>query len=95
MWERMIRFRDMINQRAQHKARVLGFWAKHGGGATTDAYGVSRATLYRWTAKLRVGNGKLEVLNGNTTPHKLRRRTIDSRVESLHHRHAEETSPYR
>lgn len=81
-WERMLRFRDMINQRAQHKARVLGFWAKHGSAATSDAYGVSRATLYRWTQKLRDGNGNLEVLNGNTTPHNRRRRTIDPRVES-------------
>ena len=81
-WERVIRFRDMINQRAQHKALVLGFWRKHGVAATSDAYGVSRATLYRWTQKLRDGNGALEVLNGNTTPHNRRRRAIDPRVES-------------
>lgn len=32
--------------------------------------------------EIKDGNGKLEVLNGNTTPHNRRRRAIDPRVES-------------
>jgi transposase InsO family protein len=55
--------------------KILAFWEKHGDTATYDAYGVSRATLYRWQKVLAAGGGRLEQLNPQSTaPQKRRRR---------------------
>lgn len=35
------------------RAKVLSFWRKHGLAATRDAFGISRATLFRWKKQLR------------------------------------------
>ena len=48
---------EMIPKDAQERLRMLQFWGKHGRVATRDAFGVSRRTLYRWKAELRVQGG--------------------------------------
>src|SRR3989344_5630421 len=76
MWERVIRFRDMIQDIAQQRAATLTFWQKYGDQATKEAFGVSRATLFRWQAKLKETKGKLEGLNKQSTAPKQKRRRI-------------------
>lgn len=66
-YNRLIRFRYIITEKAKERVKVLAFWEKHGTGATYDAYGVSRRTLYRWQQALHAGNGKLEALNPERT----------------------------
>ena len=77
MWERVIRFRYMITEEAQERCRILAFWEKHGTEATTEAFKVSKRTLFRWQEKLEKTLGKLEGLNrGSTAPKKRNRRII-------------------
>jgi putative transposase len=75
-WERVIRFRDMIQDVAQKRAATLTFWEKYGDQATKEAFGVSRPTLFRWQAKLKTTNGKLEGLNKQSTAPKNRRKRV-------------------
>ena len=77
-WERLIRFRYMISEKAKGRTRILAFWEKYGEEATRDAYNVSRATLFRWQKALHMGNGKLEALNPErTAPIRRRVRTTE------------------
>lgn len=74
---RGLRFRYMITPEAQRRAKILTFWSKHGLAATTEAFGTSRATLFRWQGRLRQTRGQLEGLNTKSTaPHRRRRRVI-------------------
>ena len=77
-YNRLIRFRYMISEKAKERVRILAFWEKHGTDATRDAYGVSKRTLFRWQSVLESGNGKLEALNPErTAPVHRRSRTVD------------------
>ena len=79
-WDFMLRFKYMINQKAQHKARVLEFWKKHGIKAACDFANRTPSTLYRWKQKLNAEK-TLEALNGDTTPkNKRTRRDWDLRI---------------
>lgn len=79
-----LRFRDMITEEAQRRARILVFWRNHGLGATNEAFKVSRATLFRWQKALTAGGGKLEALNPESTvPKTKRQRVIPQEVEQL------------
>lgn len=83
-WEWVIRFRDMITEEAQQRARMLAFWEKHGLKATHDAFGVSRATLFRWQKALRKGGGQVETLNAKSrAPLRRRRRTVPKPVAEM------------
>ena len=80
-YNRLIRFRYMISEKAKERVRILAFWEKHGTSATYDAYGVSRRTLFRWQQALHIGKGKLEALNPErTAPLRRRSRTVDAWV---------------
>jgi len=84
MWERVVRFRDMIQAIAQKRAATLTFWQKYGLEATKEAFGVSRATLFRWQRKLKETSGKLEALNKQSTaPKHKRKREIPEAVVNL------------
>ena len=49
MQERGIRFRHMRNKtEVDRRVKILSFWKEHGLKASHDAYGVGRATLFRW-----------------------------------------------
>jgi len=76
MWERVIRFRYMITEKAKQKCRTLAFWEKHGLEATKEAFSVSRPTLFRWQKELKDGGGKLESLNNKSTVPKNKRKRI-------------------
>lgn len=79
-----LRFRDMVTQKAQERVRILTFWQKHGDEAVKEAFGTSRATLFRWQRDLKNGGGKLEALNPKSTAPKTRRtRTIPEEVKNL------------
>lgn len=80
--ERGIRFRYMISEHAQYRARVLTFWKRYGLEATKEAFDVSRPTLYRWQSELKKKDGKLEALNKKSTaPHERRERVVEPWVK--------------
>lgn len=80
-WNDMIRCRYMITEQAKKRVRILAFWEKHGSEATTEAFGISRRTLFRWQKALRTQQGKLEALNPQSkTPHKKRKRIVSSEL---------------
>ena len=76
MWERVIRFRYMISETAKKRVEILAFWEKYGDEATTEAFKVSRPTLFRWQKTLRENMGKLESLNKKSTAPKGRRKRL-------------------
>lgn len=81
-WERVIRFRYMITEEAKERCRILAFWEKYGTKATTEAFKISRPTLFRWQKSLKETKGKLEGLNKKSTaPKKRRTRYIPPGVE--------------
>ena len=81
-WQRVIRFRYMITEKAKQKCRILAFWEKHGLEATKEAFNISRPTLFRWQKQLKSSGGKLESLNNrSTTPNTRRKRVIPQEVE--------------
>ena len=63
-WERLIRFKYMITEKAKKRTRILAFWEKHGDGAAKEAFMISRRTLYRWQEALRREAGKLQLPSG-------------------------------
>ena len=84
IYDEALRFRDMITQQAEERAKILSFWKKHGDAATKEAFGASRPTLFRWQKDLKKGGGKLESLvPKSTAPHTKRKRVIPPRVEEF------------
>lgn len=78
-----IRWSRMVTEQAKRRARILAFRQKHGLQATTEAFGVSKRTLFRWKKALRTSEGKLEVLNPQSRrPKNLRQRQWGSEVVS-------------
>ncbi len=73
VYNRLIRFKYMISEQAKERVKILAFWERHGTAATIEAFQVSKRTLQRWQSALRAGNGKLEVLNSQSTAPKRRR----------------------
>ena len=78
-YERLLRFRYMRNKaEVTRRVKILDFWKVHGERATTDAFGVSRRTLFRWQNALSGVQGKLSGLDPKSTaPHTRRRRTYN------------------
>ena len=71
-----LKYLNMITEKALYKAKILGFWAKHGLHATLDAFPIKRRTLYRWKQLLRDAEGNNESLNEHSKrPRTLRKRT--------------------
>lgn len=84
IWERVIRFRYMISEKAKKKCEILAFWDKYGDEATKEAFKVSRPTLYRWQKDLKKEDGKLEALNPKSTaPKNKRKRVIPEAVKNF------------
>jgi len=80
-YNRLIRFRYMISNKAKERTRILAFWERHGTDATTEAFEVSKRTLERWQKALNKGQGKLEALNPKSTaPKKRRSRSVQPSV---------------
>lgn len=82
--ERGIRWRYMIQKTAEKRALILTFWHRYGLAAACEAFQVSRPTLFRWQAKLKVTKGKLEGLNkGSTVPKTKRQRIIPLAIQDF------------
>ena len=76
LYDEALRFRDMITPQAEERMKILAFWKEHGDKAAKDAYGASRATLFRWQKELKAGGGKLESLVPQSTAPKTKRKRI-------------------
>ena len=73
-----------ITQEAQHRAKIITFWKKHGLEATKDAFGASRSTLFAWQRLLREGKGKLSSLESKSRrPLSVREMTTSTGVIEL------------
>lgn len=84
LWQYTLRFRYMITDEAKRRVKILAFWEQYGTQATKDAFGVSRATLFRWQKALKERQGKLEALNKQSTARKHRNmRVIPQAVEEF------------
>lgn len=84
LYDEALRLRDMITPHAEKRLKILIFWKEHGDKATKDAYGASRATLFRWQKELKAGGGKLaSLVPKSTAPKNKRKRTISKAVEGL------------
>jgi transposase InsO family protein len=82
LWERVIRFRYMITEKAKQRTKILAFWEKFGDEATKEAFRVSRRTLFRWQRNLEDNLGKLEGLNAKSTaPIGRRKRVVPEDIE--------------
>ena len=80
-WERVLRFRYMITEKAKRKAKIITFFDTYGLEATYDAYGTSRAAIFRWKKSLKTDTGRLECLNDRSkAPKKRNKRIIDEKV---------------
>lgn len=87
-----IRWTRMVTEKAKEKARILAFWGIHGLNATTDAFKVSRRTLYIWKAQQQKGRGSFEALNEQSKrPKNVRVRdwsqTIKDEIKRLRNEH--------
>lgn len=79
--DRLLRFRYMITEQAQKRAKILTFWKKHGTQATEEAFGVKERALFDWQRKLKDGDGKIQALNsGSRAPKVKRKRLWDYRI---------------
>jgi len=71
-----LRYRYMITDKAQEKARILVFWEKHGLQATLDAFPIKRSTLYAWKKRWEEGGKKIDVLNERSRAPRIKRRHL-------------------
>jgi len=72
--ESALKWRSMRNKaEVERRVKILTFWKQHGLGATQDAFGVGRATLFRWQQKLDNHQGNVAVLDPKSTAPKQRR----------------------
>lgn len=67
----------------EHRIKVLTFFDRYGEAATKEAFAVSRSTVFSWKARLKAGQGRLEVLApGSRAPKTRRRRNTPELVSS-------------
>lgn len=69
---------------AQHRAKIITFWNKHGLEATKDAFNISRSTLFEWQKLLKEGKGRLSSLEPKSRrPHNIRIMTTNWNIIEL------------
>jgi transposase-like protein len=80
--ERLIRAsRFSKSEEAQFRLRVIGFSKKYGVKAACDAFGVSRATIFRWRRCLKESQGKLDsLIPKSRRPKKIRSMMLVSEI---------------
>jgi transposase InsO family protein len=64
--EYAIRCVHMVKDEAKKRTKILLFWKRYGLRATTEAFEVSRSTLFEWKRRLREGKGRLTSLNAKS-----------------------------
>lgn len=68
----------MVTETALKRIEILNFYKKYGLSPTLEAFKISKRTLYRWQAKLKASQGRLESLNNKPRrPKKLRQSKIN------------------
>jgi transposase InsO family protein len=79
------------NKTAQFRLKVIEFANEYGVKAATDAFNVSRATIYRWKKMLKDNNGKLiSLMPKSRKPKRLRKMIVDPEIISFIRRTREE-----
>lgn len=69
------------NEVAKFRLEVINFYKKHGLAATKDAYGVSRATIFRWKKKLEDSKGDItSLIPKSKTPKRRRKMEVSNEV---------------
>lgn len=78
-----LKWRSMRNKaEVERRVKILTFWQKHGLEAAKEAFGVSRATLFRWQQILDQSRGNLSSLDPlSTAPKQTRVRSISPELE--------------
>ena len=78
-----LKWQGMRNKEAvERRLKILTFWTTYGTKATNDAFGVSRATLFRWQQVLDRNRGNVAVLDPKSTaPMKRRVRSLSPTLE--------------
>ena len=69
-----LRYRYMITQKALERARILAFAEKHSITIASEAFKVSRRTLYTWKRRFKDGEKKPEALNEKKRTPKTKRK---------------------
>src|SRR5574343_139212 len=83
LWDRVIRFRYMITEKAKKKAKIITFFDEFGSKATKEAFGVCKSTIYNLQNALATDKGKLDSLNDKSrAPKKRNKRIVDERVSN-------------
>lgn len=68
----------------RERVKILAFFEKHGTRITTEAFGLSRATIYAWRRALALAGGALTALAPQSkTPHNKRKRIIHPKIEEF------------
>jgi len=81
VYNRAVRFRYMITEKAKRRLKILDHWKRHGLESARHAFDVSERTLWYWKARLDKEEGKIETLNPlRRTPQKKRKRIWDIRL---------------
>lgn len=78
-----LKWRSMYKQKeVERRVKILTFWSKYGTEATTAAFEVGRATLFRWQQVLDRSRGNISSLDPKSTaPKKRRARDISFNLE--------------
>lgn len=70
-----------MSKAAQFRLKVIEFSNKYSVKAASDAFNVSRATIYRWKKLLKDSNGKLNsLIPKSRKPKRLRKMTVDPEI---------------
>ncbi len=91
--QKLARILDMTTATAERRLQALQHWEKYGIQAAQDAFGVSRATLYRWRKQFREA-GSIVALNPRSRAPRRKRlrwnwpRPVRERILRLRCRHA-------
>jgi len=71
---------EMTTKEANDRYRIIEFYDKFGLEATTEAFGISRRTIYRWKEKLKKNKNEITALNPKSTKPKQKRKPVTSKV---------------
>ena len=77
----ILRIRNM-DEEAKRKVRIINHFNQFGLESTKDAFGISKASIYRWKKILENNPRNLKALNKlSTAPKKRRKRIIDPKLQ--------------
>jgi len=69
------------NETARYRLKVIEFSDRYGARAATDAFNISRATIYRWRKLLKDSNGKLNsLIPKSRRPKRLRKMMVSPEI---------------